>query len=141
MKFERISIKAAVLWEISVIIIAAILLVLVLVIFAPYTWLWYLLLWLLGAAVVFFTFFYIPIAYLNIEYCIFNKTIIYKKGVFFKSTQLLSMNKVSFATIYNNPLTPLLKVSTLVISAPGGNLRILFINSDRAREIADIFKR
>lgn len=140
MEFERISLKAAVLWEISVLLIAGMLLTAILIIFAPYTWLWYMLLWILGAGVIFFMFFYIPIAYLNIEYGIYEKTIIYKKGVFFKSTQILQVDKVSFATVYNNPLTPILKVSTLVISAPGGTLRILFINSSRAKEIANMFK-
>lgn len=140
MEFERISLKAVVLWEISVLFIAGVFLAIILIVFAPYTWLWYLLLWILGAGVVFFTFFYIPIAYLNIEYGIYEKTIIYKKGVFLKSTQILQVDKVSFVTVYNNPLTPIFKVSTLVISAPGGTLSILFINSLRAKEIANMFK-
>ncbi len=141
MKFERISIKAVILWEILAILIFGLILGLILYVFLPYTWLWYTLLWVLGAAFVLTTFLYIPIAYLNIEYAINSRVIIYRKGVFFPNTQVLYRDRIAFVTIYNNPLTPILKINSLVISAAGGDMRILFMNSKRAKEIAALLSK
>lgn len=119
----------------------AVILVIILFVFLPHTWLWYTLLWLLGAAYVLTSFLYIPLAYTNIEYGINSKVIIYRKGVFFPNTQVLYRERIAFVTIYNNPLTPLLHINSLVISAAGGNMRILFMNSNRAKQIADYLSK
>ena len=141
LKFEKISIKAVILWEILAIAVFGIILGLIIYIFVPYTWLWYTLLWVLGATFVLVTFLYIPLAYTNIEYGINRQAIIYRKGVFFPSTQVLYRDRIAFVSIYNNPLTPILKINSLVISAAGGTMRILFMNSKRAREIADLLSK
>ncbi|MFZ2537749.1 MAG: PH domain-containing protein [Oscillospiraceae bacterium] len=141
MKFERISVKAVILWEILATLVFALILALILFVFLPHTWLWYTLLWLLGAVFVLTAFLYIPIAYLNIEYAINSRVIIYRKGVLFPNTEVLYRDRIAFVTIYNNPLTPILKINSLVISAAGGDMRILFMNSKRAKEIADLLSK
>lgn len=138
MKFEQISIMAAVMWEILAIIAGAILVFATLFIFTPFTWLWHLILFVIGLILIGVTFVYIPLLYVNTEFAINKKAIVYSKGVIFPSTQILYRERVVFVTVYNNPLTPLLKVSTLVISATGGTMRILFLNSKRAQEIANL---
>lgn len=138
MKFERISIMAAVMWEIFALAICGVILFLILFIFAPHTWLWYLLLWILGAVTIAVTFIYVPFLYLNTEFGMNEKALVYRKGVLVPSTQILYRDRVVFVTVYNNPFTPLLKVSTLVISAAGGSMTIMFLNSKRAQELADI---
>lgn len=138
MRFERISVKALVLWEILTLLCFGIVFAGLVFILAPGTWLWYLLLWVCGAACVVMTFLYLPIAYLNIEYAVLKDAIVYRKGVIFPNTQVLYRDRIAFVTVYKNPLTPLLHISSLVISAAGGNLRILFINSARAEKIAAI---
>lgn len=80
-------------------------------------------------------------AYLNIEYGISSKAVVYKKGIFFKSTQILYRDRIAFVSMYNNPLTPILKISSLVISAAGGNITILFMNNKRAKEISDLLSK
>lgn len=141
MHFERISIKALVLWELMTACGVALLVLLVLYIFIPGTWLWYLLLWTIGGATVLFSFLYLPIAYLNIEYAIGRDAVVYRKGVIFPNTQVLYRDRIAFVTVYNNPLTPFLHISSLVISAAGGNVRILFMNSIRANEIATLLSK
>ena len=141
LKFEKISIKAVILWELLAIIVFGIIFGLILYIFLPYTWLWYTLLWLLGAISILTTFLYIPLAYINIEYGINRQAIIYRKGVFFPSTQILYRDRIAFVTTYNNPLTPIFKINSLVISAAGGTMRILFMNSKRAKEIVALLTK
>lgn len=136
LNFERISVKSVILWEILATVCFGLVFALVLYIFVPYTWVWYTILWLLGALFIATTFWYIPTAYVNIEYAISQKVIVYRKGVFFPNTQVLYRDRIAFVTVYNNPLTPILKINSLVISAAGGNMRILFMNSKRSKDVA-----
>lgn len=138
MNFERISIKAAILWEILALAIFALLFIVAIILLNPGTWLWYLVLWVLGAACVIVTFLYIPLAYNNIQYAITDKTVIYKKGVIFPSTQIMYRDRIAFVSVYKNPLTPILHISSLVVSAAGGNIRILFLTTTRAEQLSEI---
>lgn len=141
MNFERISITAAIMWEVTAVLISAALVTLVLIVFAPFTWLWYTILFLIGLVTIAATFLYIPFLYINTEFAINKKAIVYRKGVIFPSTQVLYRERIVFVTVYNNPLTPILKVSTLRISAAGGTLTILYLNSKRANELASQLAR
>lgn len=138
MKFEQISITAAIMWEVLAALISFAVLMLILVIFSPHTWLWYLLIWVWGALTIAATFIYVPFLYLNTEFGMNEKALVFKKGVIFPSTQILYRERIVFVTVYHNPLTSLLKVSTLVVSAAGGSMTILFMNSARAQQLADI---
>lgn len=141
MQFERISRKALVLWELMAVIIFAIITAGLLYILVPGTWLWYLLLWITGAAAVLVTFLYLPLSYISIEYAIGKDAIVYRKGVIFPNTQILYRDRIAFVTVYKNPLTPFLHISSLVVSAAGGNIRILFLNSKRAEEISMLLSK
>lgn len=141
MRFERISIMAAIMWEILALVVGIVLLIATLFILAPHTWLWYLVLWLLGAIYIAVAFVYIPYLYLNTEFAVTSAAVIYKKGVIFPSTQILYRDRIVFVTVYDNPLTPFLHVSSLAVSAAGGNMTILFMNTDRARQIAGLLAK
>ncbi|WMJ23949.1 PH domain-containing protein [Paludicola sp. MB14-C6] len=141
MKFERLSITAAVMWEIITLAVTALILIVILFVLNPHTWLWYTSLWLLGALTIALTFIYVPFLYLNASFGINEDAIVYKKGVFFTSTQILYRERIVFVTVYNNPLTPLLHISTLVVSAAGGSMTIAFLNSKRAKELAVLLSK
>lgn len=132
---------AAIMWEILTLLVSSVVLFLILFILAPHTWLWYLLLWLWGALTVLATFLYVPFLYLNTEFSLTETAMVYKKGVIFPSTQILYRERIVFVTVYNNPLSALLHVSTLAVTAAGGTMTILFLNSRRARELADILAK
>lgn len=138
MKYEHVSWKAVIIWELLAALAAALLVTLILLIFVPRTWLWYLLLWTSGALYVLAAFLYLPLLYLSISYAVGDKVIIYRSGVIFPSTRVLYRDRIAFVSVYNNPLTPALRLSSLVASAPGGNLRILFMNTARAQELAGL---
>ena len=141
MRFERVSRKALILWELLAAVAAGMLLWLIVYFFVPGTWLWYPLLWLIGAVYVLAAFLYFPLLYLSIEYGLNDEALVYRTGVIFPSTQILYRDRIAFVTVYNNPLTPLLGLSSLVVSAAGGNIHILFMNSARARELAALLSR
>lgn len=137
MEYEHISIKALILWEILTVIGAYIGLQVLLWALTYGTWVWYFILYIYGAIVVLFCFLYLPLAYYNIEYAVFKDTIVYKRGVIMPNTQIMYRDRIAFVSVYKNPLTPILKLSSLVVSAAGGKIRILFIDDHRADEIAD----
>ncbi|MEG0895340.1 MAG: PH domain-containing protein [Oscillospiraceae bacterium] len=136
LKYEHISIMAAVMWEILSIIIFALIYIVVFIVLAPYTWLWYTIVFVLGLLFIGVSFIYVPFLYLNTKFALTDEIIVYKKGVLFPSVQILYKSRIAFVTVYNNPLTSLLHVSTLVISAAGATMTILFMNSDKAEEVA-----
>lgn len=140
-EYEHISVKALILWEVFALIFAFIGLNILLWLLTAGTWLWYFLLWLYGAIVVLICFLYLPLTYYNMEYAILKDTVVYKRGVILPNTQIMYRDRIAFVSVYKNPLTPILKLSSLVISAAGGKIRILFIDSDRADEIAEILSK
>ena len=136
MVFERISAQALIFWELLAAVLFAVLFAVPLLLLRPGTWLWYLILWVLGAAYVLCAFLYVPLYYLSVEYGVNDRALVYRKGVIFPNTQVLYRDRIAFVTVYKNPLTPLLQISTLMVSAAGGNIRILFLNADRADQLA-----
>lgn len=141
MEYEHLSIKALILWEIVTVVTAVPLLKLLLWVLTAGTWVWYFSLWLFGAVLIVICFLYLPLAYYNVEYAIFKDTIVYKRGVIMPNTQVMYRDRIAFVSVYKNPLTPMLKLSSLVVSAAGGKIRILFIDEKRADEIADILSK
>jgi membrane protein YdbS with pleckstrin-like domain len=136
--YEHISWKAVIIWELLAALAAALLITLILLIFVPYTWLWYLLLWTSGAVYVLAAFLYLPLLYLSISYAVGRDALVYRSGVIFPSVKVLYRERIAFVSVYNNPLTPVLRLSSFVASGAGGNLRILFMNTGRAQELAEL---
>ena len=136
MKFERLPAKAIIIWELLAALLFAALFSLTLFLLIPGTWLWYTLLWVLGALCVLTTFLYLPLYYTSIEFGANSKVLVYRKGVIFPKTEILYRDRIAFVTVYHNPLTPVLQLSTLTVRAAGGTLRILFMSTKRAEALA-----
>ena len=136
MKGEKISVKAVVLWEVLAAAAAPLVTGLAVWNLAPGTWLWYTVLWLLGAVYILVSFLYLPLLYLSKRFFVGEETLVYQSGLLFPKTQIMYRSRIVFVTVYTNPLTPLLHISSLVISAAGGAMRIHFLNASRAEELA-----
>lgn len=130
--------KAVILWELLALALTALLIALAVLILAPGTWLWYGVLWSLGACYILAAFLYLPLLYLSRQYRVGEETIVCTSGVFFPKTEILYRSRIVFVTVYTNPLTPLLHISSLVVSAAGGSMRIHFLDSRRAEELAQL---
>lgn len=131
------SFLAAVMWELLAIAISALVLLIITIILEKYTWVWYTVLWVWGALSVLAFTLYVPLLYLNTRVGVNDDVIVYQKGVIFPSTQIMYKKRIAYITLYNNPLTALLKVSSLSVSSSGGNMTILFLNSQTAKELAN----
>ncbi|MGI5959566.1 MAG: hypothetical protein ACOX60_09145 [Massiliimalia sp.] len=136
MKYETLPKKVLLLWECLAAAIAVAFAVLTVIIFAPRTLIWYLLLWLIGAAAILTMFLYLPLLFISTQYLVLKDRIMVSKGVIFHQTQWMPCANISFITVLKNPFTKLLDLSTLIISAPGARIFILLMSHRRAVEIA-----
>lgn len=134
-RYEKFSPKSLVIWEVLTFLGGAALLLLALFILLPGTWLWYTVLWLICAAYIFVAFLFFPLLYLNRGFAVSEEAIAYRTGVIFPKTELFYRDRIVFVTLYENPLTPLLHISSLVVSGAGGNLHLHFLDSKRAERL------
>lgn len=128
MKLESLPFKSFLIWEILSILLLTILTTLLFIIFRPYTFVWYTLLWTIGALAIFLCIFYCPLLYLSYKFCITDKHFILKRGVLFNKTHIIRKEQISFISITKDPLTPIINISTLIIVAPRSKLFIPFMN-------------
>lgn len=136
MKYETLPKKVLVLWELLAVIVLLLLLKLTRVLLSPYTIWWYGVQWVLGALAVLTLFLYLPLMYISFRYIVLTEQIVLKGGVIFHKTHYLRRENISFISVYKNPLTDLLHLSSLMITAPGAKLFIPLMDHRRAMAIA-----
>lgn len=122
-----ISRGALAVWEVLAGVVAAAAAGLVLLFFAPRSWLWYSLLWLIGLLFVLTAFLYLPLRYLNCCYTITEEYVEYQTGVLFFSRRRMLKSSVMYVTVLKDPLSPLLGTRTVILSAMGGRMVIPFL--------------
>lgn len=141
MKYEKLPQKVLIIWEFMALIVFAGLFFLLRLFLRTDTLVWDIILWLLGAAFILCSFLYLPLLYISCRYAVLSDQVIVKRGVIFNKTHYLKRELVSFVSVYRNPFTRLLDISTLVITAPGASVFILFMSHRRAMSIAKQLSR
>ena len=137
MEFKYLPKRVMVIWELITLVICGMLIWFAEFVLAKETFLWYAVLWLLGAFTVFMVFFYVPIYYANYCYAINDTHVILKHGILYNRVHHLNIDKISFVSVYKTPIARILRLRTVIISAPGSQLRLLFIKSSDAKELAE----
>lgn len=137
LRYKKVSRKSIILWEIIFFLLWTAIFVLVLWAFTPFTWLWNSLIWLLGVLLILVEALYFPMLYSSTQYCITDELIAYRRGVFFNQRQFIYRNRIIYVSVYNTPLTPLLGISSLVITTAGAKIRINFLNRRLAQQLAE----
>lgn len=128
MKLKSLPKKSLVIWEFLAIIVGLILTVLVVVIFKPHTLLCHIMLIAIATLSIYFCLFYFPLLYISCKFAISDQYFILKRGVLFNKTHIIKKDHISFISVTKDPLTPKLKLSTLIIVAPRSKLIIPFMN-------------
>ena len=134
---HKISKKSVILWEIGFFLLWAMILGMILWLFTPFTWLWHLLIWLMGVLLILAEFLYLPMLYSSINYSINDRLLIYRHGVFFHKQQIIYRDRIIYVSVYNTPVTPILGISSLVIAAAGAKVQIPFLNRKAAKQLAE----
>lgn len=141
MKYEVLPKKVLIIWELLAVLIFTGLFLILRFLFRPDTLIWYIVLWLLGAAAVLCFFLYLPLLYNSCLYAVLPEQIVVKRGVIFNKTHYLKREHISFVSVYKNPLTRFIDISSLVVTAPGASVFILFMSHRRAMAIAKQLSR
>ena len=102
----------------------------------PESLLWYVALWVLGGLFILTALLYLPLLYLNYEWRCTKTELVVRTGVIFYQTRLLKRDKISFVTLYNTPLSSLLRWSCVVVTAPGSRIVLPFLSHERAVRLA-----
>ena len=136
LQYKKISKKSIILLEIICFVVWALLFGVVLWVFTPFTWLWYALVWLLGVLLILVEGLYLPVLYNSYQYCVTDRIVSYRHGVFFNQRQFVYRDRIIYVSVYNTPLTYIMGISTVVISTAGAKLRIGFLNRRIAKELA-----
>lgn len=122
-----ISKKALVVWEIGLVLLAAVLVALVLLIFYPRTWIWYGLLWLIGFVYVFFAFLYLPLLHLSCQYETNDEIVEYRGGLIFYTRKQMLRRSIMHVTLIRTPVSYLLRTRSIVVNSMGGQMTIPWI--------------
>lgn len=119
-----ISKKILAVWEASAVLAAAVLAGAALWLLPARTWYWYLILWLIGLALVFCSFLWLPLLCESCRYTITPEYIEYSRGVFFFVRTRVLRRSIMYVTIVRSPISPLLRTRSLVVSSMGGSLML-----------------
>lgn len=130
-----ISKKALAVWEVGLVLLAAILVLLVLFIFYPRTWIWYGLLWIIGFVTVFFAFLYLPLLHLSCQYETNSEYVEYRGGLIFHSRKQMLRRSIMYVTLIRTPVSYLLRTRSIVINSMGGQLTIPWIPLKQAERL------
>ena len=136
MKEFSVSKKALLLWETAALSCAAVLYCLILWIFIPGTWLWYLLLWLVGAVYILTAFLFLPLYHLSFSYRVTKRELFSHSGILFPKSRIMDRSRIAFVTLRHGPLTRLFGLSTLTVHAAGGSLSFRLLEHREAEELA-----
>lgn len=136
MEFETLPKRFLVFWEILACTVFGVLALLAFQFLPQGSLVWYGVLWLLGALFILTAFLYLPLLYLNYSWCCGETELVVRAGVIFYQTRFLKRDKISFVTVYHTPLSPLLRWSSVVVTAPGSRLVLPFLSRERAVRLA-----
>lgn len=137
-KEVRIAKRALFLWEIAALIGAAALACAILLIFIPGTWLWYLLLWLVGAIYILTAFLILPLYHLSFVYRVTSKELLVHSGLLFTRSKYLLRSRIAFVAVSRGPLMRFLGLSTLTVHAAGAHLSFRLLRKNDAEMLAGI---
>lgn len=135
--YQKISKQSLILWELLFLVGWSGLFGFMLWLFLPGTWLWFLLVFSMGVFLLLVSFLYLPALYHAAGYCMTDRFLVYRHGLFFQRQQLIHRDQIVYVSVFRNPVTPTLKISSLVVATPGAKLRIPFLNDRVARELAE----
>ncbi len=137
LNYHKVSKKSVVLWEILFFICWTAVLWLLLWAFSPFTWLWYLLVWMMGVLLILAEFLYLPVLYQSTGYFLNDRLLAYQHGYFFHKQQIIHRDRIIYVSVINTPVTPILGISSLVVATAGAKLRIPYLNRNVAKHLAE----
>lgn len=136
LNYQYLPKRVLILWEILTIAVTALLFAIASLLLNHYHIVWYISMWLVGAFGIFFGFLYFPLLYIGYQFVVSDTEIILHRGVIFHKRHYLRRDKITFVTIFHDPVSSAFGLSTLVVTSPGANLVMPFMDSKFVKQTA-----
>ncbi len=133
--------RILIFWELVALLAGLLVFGAILWVFAPYTIVWYVLLFSLGSIYLFFASLYIPFYVCNLQVEVNSQVITVTSGAFIVRSRYQRRAQISVAARYHNLLAGLLGLCTLVLYSPGSTLIIPLLDIKKADEIACLIQK
>ena len=136
MKDKRISRRALLIWELFALLIWLGPAVVLSIFLTPFSLWWNVIFWPGTGIYLLAALFYLPMLYRSTRYGLSEGKVLFEQGIFFHRKHYMNRERIVFVTVMKTPLTPVFRVSSLVISATGGKIHIPFLDNRVAKSLA-----
>ena len=136
LKYHFLPKRVLILWELFTIIVVVLLFAIAYLFLNHYHVIWYITMWLIGALGIFLGFLYFPLLYVGYQFALSDHEIILHRGVIFHKRHYLKRDKITFVTLFQDPISSAFGLTTLSVASPGANLLMPFMDLKLARRIA-----
>ncbi len=134
--YQYLPKRVLILWEILTILVITLLFAIACLFLNHYHIIWYITMWLIGALGIFLGFLYLPLLYIGYQFSVSENEIILHRGVIFHKRHYLKRDKITFVTIFHDPVSSAFGLTTLAVTSPGASLLMPFMDLKLARSIA-----
>lgn len=140
MNFQRVSKKAKWMWRTTRIIFMLLFIIPPCVVSIALQWspIPFLFEWLvLGLYILFALIIYPPLEYIQWSYLITDDRIEIKKGIFFRTHNIIPIGRIQHVNVNQGPIARMFKLSRVEIHTAGGLFHIEGVDNETANEIGD----
>lgn len=133
--YRRVSPLRLVFEEILAFLISAIVCLVIILIFDNYNALFWTIIGILTLLYLLISCIYLPLLCLNTSYCLDERFLCYRTGLFFSKDEIIYKDMIIYVTLLKTPLSPILKIAAVVVRAPGATVMLRGIKIAEAKRL------
>lgn len=78
---------------------------------------------------------YFPLLCFRTSYSLIGQQLHYRTGVFFSRDEIICRQQIVYVTLLKHPLTPILRIATVIIRAPGATIYLRGVRLSDAKRL------
>ncbi len=138
---ETLPIRVLWVWRGAAVLTAVVFTLLTVLIFRPTSVVRPILLLIIWGLCAFAAAVYLPAYYRSYYFELGPEQLHIHRGVLFVREQWLDRSKILLVSLYHNPLTPVLHLSSLMLTTPGAHCLLVSLDTGRAKQLASKLSR
>ena len=133
--YRRVSPLRLVSEEIFTFLISAIICLVILLIFDDYNALFWTIIGILTFIYLLISCAYFPLLCFKTSYCLDERFLRYRTGLFYSKDEIIYRDRIIYVTLVKTPLSPILKIASVVVRAPGATVMLRGIKLNEAKRL------
>lgn len=133
--YRRVSPLRLVSEEILTFLISAIIFLVIILIFDDYNAIFWTIIGILTFIYILISCVYLPILCFKTSYCLDDKLLRYRTGLFYSKDEIIYKDRIIYVTLVKTPLSPILKIASVVIRSPGATVILRGIKLNEAKRL------